>query len=220
MSDGTIVPRRGLKVLQCNLRRSTTALMHVLDACTAQGIDIALVQDLPKAVNTDSTSHQGYTFVGAALPMGTHTEAGIFVNPQLQFSRSPESPSRAMGVELRWGSHTLGIISGYLQPETSLGLSELVVLSQALKARTPFVFVGADVNGHSPSWGPLETVPNAQGNLVEDFIFAANFEVLNCPNSLATFMPSVGVETWIDVSLATGPLASLVSDWIVLDQYL
>ena len=125
-----------------------------------------------------------------------------------------------MGVELRWGSLTLGLISGYLQPETASGLLELGVLSQALKARTPFVFVGADVNGHSPSWGPLETVPNAQGNLVEDFIFAANFEVLNCPNSLATFMPSVGVETWIDVSLATGPLASLVSDWIVLDQYL
>ena len=195
------------------------ALMHVLDACKTRGIDVALVQDIPKAVDTDSSSHAGYTFIGATVLPGTGREAGIFVNPQLHFSKSPESTSRAVGIELRWGTNILGIVSGYLQPVTALGLSELAALSQALKARTPFVFVGADVNGHSPSWGPLETIPNAQGNLVDDFIFEANFEILNCPDSSATFMPSVGDETWIDVSLATRPLASLVSHWEVLGTY-
>ena len=81
------------------------------------------------------------------------------------------------------------------------------------------MFVGVDINGHSPTWGPLETTPNAQGNLVEDFILEAGLEVLNCPNSRATFVSSMGQETWIDVSLATRPLASLVAEWTVLDQY-
>ena len=61
--------------------------------------------------------------------------------------------------------------------------------------------------------------PQCPGILVEDFIIDADLEVLNCPNSLATFMPSIGQETWIDVSLATRPLASLVAGWEVLDQY-
>ena len=81
------------------------------------------------------------------------------------------------------------------------------------------MFIGADINGHSPTWGPLETTPNAQGIKVEDFILEADLEVLNSPNSLATFMPSIGHDTWIDVSLATRPLASLVADWEVLGQY-
>ena len=100
-----------------------------------------------------------------------------------------------------------------------MGLDDLAVLSQVLKARTPYVFIGADINGHSPTWGPLETTPNAQGIMVEDFILEAELEVLNSPNSVATFMTSTGRETWIDVSLATRPLASLVADWEVLDQY-
>ena len=151
MNNGLDMPHQGLKVLQCNLRRSTMALMHVLDACKTRGIDVALVQDIPKAVDTDSSSHAGYMFIGAAVLPGTGREAGIFVNPHLHFSKSPESTSRVVGIELRWGKNILGIVSGYLQPVTALGLSELAALSQALKARTPFVFVGADVNGHSPS---------------------------------------------------------------------
>ena len=219
MNNGPSMTRRGLKVIQCNLRRSSTALMHVLDACKVQGIDVALVHDLPQAVDTDSSTHQGFAFIGANVPRGTHREAGIFVNPQLQVTRSPESSPRAVGLELRWGRSTIAIISGYIQPGTALGLEDLAVLSQALKARTPLVFIGADINGHSPTWGPLETTPNAQGILVEDFILEAGLEVLNCPNSLATFMPSNGQETWIDVSLATRQLASLVAEWEVLDQY-
>ena len=214
MSNGPQAPQRGLKVLQCNLRCSTTALMHVLDTCKTQDIDVALVQDLPQVVDTDLRSHQGYTFIGTTAQQGNHhREAGIFVNPQLRSSPSPESTARAVGVELQWGDQTIGLISGYLQPGTAVGLSDLAALSQFLKARTPLVFVGADVNGHSPSWGPLDTIPNAQGLLVEDFILEANLQVLNCPDSRATFMPSIGNETWIDVSLATGPLVALLSNW-------
>ena len=193
--------------------------MHVLDACSAQEIDVVLVQDLPQAVDTEPRSHQGYQFIGATVPQGTHREAGVFVNPRVRVTRSPESSPRAVGVELSWRNSTIGFISGYIQPETAVGLADLAGLSQVLKARTPFVFIGADINGHSPSWGPLETTPNAQGLKVEDFILEEGLEVLNCPNSLATFMPSIGRETWIDVSLATRQLASLVAEWGVLDQY-
>ena len=193
--------------------------MHVLDACKAQEIDVALVQDLPRAVDTEPESHQGFTFFGATFTQGTQREAGVFANPQIQATLSPESTPRAVGVELRWASSTIGIISGYIQPETAVGLEDLAVLSQVLRARTPLVFIGADINGHSPTWGPIDTTPNAQGIKVEDFIIEAGLEVLNCPNSLATFMPSIGHETWIDVSLATRPLASRMTDWVVLDQY-
>ena len=219
MSNGINLPTRGLKVLQCNLRRSTTALMHVLDACTSQDVDVTLLQDLPKVVETDPRSHQGFHFCGATGPQGIHMEAGIFVNSRIQFNASPESAPRSVGIEVNWGSNTIGFVSGYLQPETAAGLPALTVLCQSLKARTPFVFMGADINGHSPSWGPLDTIPNAQGLLVEDFIIEEGLEILNCPNSVATFMPSSGHETWIDVSLATRPLASLVSTWTVSDQY-
>ena len=210
MSNRPSRPQRGLKVLQCNLRRSIVALTHVLDTGRTQDIDVVLVQDLPRMDGTEAMTWQGHTFIGVSGPNGTHTEAGLFLNSQLQFSQSPESTPRSVGIELQWENHNLGIVSGYLQPGTARGLPELAELCQALKARTPMVFVGADVNGHSPSWGPLETVPNSQGLLVEDFILETGFEVLNCPNSLATFLPSVGLGTWIDVSLATRPLAALM----------
>ena len=161
MSNDPSTPPRRLRVLQCNLRCSTTALMHILDACRAKEIDVALVQDLPNAVATDPRSHQGFNFFGANVPQGTHQETGVFVNPQVQVTRSPESSARAVGIELKWGNSTIGFISGYIQPETAVGLDALAGLCQVLKARTPFVFVGADINGHSPTWGPLETTPNA-----------------------------------------------------------
>ena len=128
MNNGPSMTRRGLKVVQCNLRRSSTALMHVLDACKTQGIDVALVHDLPRAVDTDYRSHQGFAFIGATAPHGTHREAGIFVNPQLQVTRSPESSPRAVGIELKWGRSKVGIISGYIQPETAVGLVDMAVL--------------------------------------------------------------------------------------------
>ena len=138
--------------------------MHVLDACKDQEIDVAVVQDLPRAVDTEPWSHQGFNFIGANVPQGTNREAGVFVNSHLQCTRSPESTPRAVGIEVRWGSSTIGMISGYIQPETGVGLDDLADLCQVLKARTPFVFIGADINGHSPTWGPLETTPNAQGS--------------------------------------------------------
>ena len=161
MSNSRQMPRRGLKVLQCNLRRSTLALMEVLEACKNQEIDVALIQDPPQAVATDPMMHQGYSSIRATGPQGTRREAGILVSHHLHFTRSPETTSRAVGIEVCWDNKTIGVVSGYLQPETALGLSNLAVLCQALKAHTPLVFVGADINGHSPTWGPLETVPNA-----------------------------------------------------------
>ena len=59
---------------------------------------------------------------------------------------------------------------------------------------------------------------NAVGALLEDFILQESLTILNqwpCP---PTFHLDMGHQSWIDLSLSTGPIASAVEGWRVLSD--
>ena len=102
----------------------------------------------------------------------------------------------------------------------SLNLSVLVF---SARVHTPLILIGADCNGHS-SWcppPPPETITNAVGAQVEDFLLQERLSVANRWPYPPTFISEMGFQTWIDITVTSSTLAPSVTDWRVLpDVYL
>ena len=75
------------------------------------------------------------------------------------------------------------------------------MLVDKTRLMTPFVVIGADINGHNAWWGPPHLPSNANGEPVEVFILSQSMEVLNHWLNPATFISEQGQEFWIDLTL-------------------
>ena len=101
---------------------------------------------------------------------------------------------------------------------TELELAQLRDTDLRALLATSLILIGADCNGHSSWWGPPETITNAVGSQMEDFILQEGLSVANrwpCP---PTFTSKMGFQTWIDITLTSSSLATSVSDWHVLSE--
>ena len=112
----------------------------------------------------------------------------------------------------------VAFISAYIHHTDGAGLDALTALLAITRYQTSQIVLGMDCNGHSSWWGPPQTVTNAVGRQVEDIILHERLTVLNrwpCP---ATFHSEMGHQSWIDLSLSTGLLASCITEWRVLED--
>ena len=66
----------------------------------------------------------------------------------------------------------MALLSAYICHLHGEGLEDLSMLMDKTRLLTPFVVIGADVNGHSAWWGPPHLSSNANSQLVEDFILS------------------------------------------------
>ena len=80
------------------------------------------------------------------------------------------------------------LLSAYICHLCGEGLEDLSMLVDRTRLLTPFLVIGADVNGHSAWWGPRHLPSNANSQLVEDFILSQSMEVFNRWPSPATFI--------------------------------
>ena len=119
---------------------------------------------------------------------------------------------------LRTPRGEMAFISAYIHYRQGLGLEALSAMLTAVRQETPFVLVGADANGHSRWWGPPDQASNQTGELVEDFVTTHALEIENQWPAPATFCSDRGFEAWIDVTMTSSRLHSLVTSWRVVED--
>ena len=111
-------------------------------------------------------------------------------------------------------------LSAYIRHSTGEGLDDLDRAIRWAKGTSPRVLVGMNGNGHSPWWGPQNTVTNPVGEMIEDMVLDLDLEIVNLPNSPPTFVSDMGHRTWIDLTLGTRSGALSVLDWTVDTRFL
>ena len=77
--------------------------------------------------------------------------------------------------------------------------------------------ISADVNARSVLWH--NTATDEKGEELEAFIVLHELLVLNCPSEVSTFENTRGQQSNIDVTLGSGSLERLVTDWEVHPEW-
>ena len=194
-----------LKVLQVNLRHSSLSLQTVIEFSRRHRVVALLLQDIPHSLMVGSDLYFGYRrFLSHSSDTLT---TAILLRRDLQ-GRVLECPSdRVTGVVVRTSLGELGLLTGYIQPHTGRGLSDLQAALAVVRRQTPRFLLGLDGNGHSPMWGPVGTSRNRQGSLLEDFFVLERLQILNSPSSPPTFLSDQGHTSWIDITAVSSLLA-------------
>ena len=187
-----------------------------------QAQDVILIQDPPRAILSGEGFFPGYDLI---LSSTFHPEdhdnrplSAILLRSFLPFQPLPPAHPRLCGALLSTRRGPVAIISAYIRHTDGDGLGALAQMVAATRPQTPQILIGADCNGHSSWWGPPDTATNVVGALLEDFILQERLTILNrwpCP---PTFHSAMGHQSWIDLSLSTGPIASAVEGWHVLSD--
>lgn len=216
VGGGQSIP--GLQVLHLNLRGSFLSLQIVTDYARSHDIDVLLLQDIPSALLTSQSGFCGFQKFLSLGQSDTQNTTAVLVARGLAASNLGVSSPRVTGVLLKWGSRRVGLLSAYIQSSTARGLQDLQQATSAALAISPWLLIGMDSNGHSPSWGPGNVRCNHVGHQIEDFTIRHKLQILNDPDSPPTFVSNVRSFSWIDVSAASSSLAHLCQGWQVIEK--
>ena len=186
---------------------------HLLErAACKQGLDVVLVQDLPRRAKQGKLQWQGYRLY---LPSVEDPQVGIMARDNLEVTAGDTVSDRVFGASVRVLGGKMFCVSAYIQHTSGLGSDELENLLARVQARFSRVYLGMDSNGHSSLWGPKPQNIHVVGQRVEDVLGGQGMEVLNSPDSEATFVSDTGRRAWIDVSAASPGLAQRLLSWHV-----
>ena len=212
----------GLRVFQLNMRRGSMCLVLLTQHLATHHADVLLLQDPPEGLVSGGDCPAGYDVY---LPTRDSTSQPCFVPPlvailvrsTLRARAIPFSHPRVCGIFVSTARCPLAFLSGYVHHTDGSGLDALASLVTIARRSTPLILVGADTNGHSPWWGPPNTLTNNVGAQVEEFILSSRLGVANRWPSPPTFRGAIPTHvSWIDVTLTSFPLAPLVHSWRVL----
>ena len=216
-----------LRILQLNMRHSSYSLDLLIQFLQTDRHDIVLIQDPPAALQSGRRSLPGYeVFLSRPCswqpnnPSARRSLTAILARTSLRSQPCPGTFRRACGILVETRQGTVALLSAYIRHLRGEGLEDLSTLVDRTRPLTPFVAIGADVNGHSAWWGPPQLPSNVNGQLVEDFILSQSLEVMNRWPSPATFLSEQGQESWIDVTLSSSQLSPLLTSWQVLPTFL
>ena len=170
--------RHELQILQLNMRSSSMCLSLLEQFLCHRPIDVLLLQDLPDRMKTVLGGIPGYS---TFLPFhhgddSQHSSplVAILVRHPLHARPVVFDNQRMCGVFLHTPLGLVACISAYIHFRHGLGLDALSCMLTKVKQETPFIFLGADTNGHSAWWGPPDQILNETGQLFEDLILTQN----------------------------------------------
>lgn len=215
---------QGIRVLQLNMRYSNFGLTLLQQYLVTSSYDAILLQDPPADIISGKISVSGYNIILSPGPMDEHPAqsdrplAAILLRSPLIYQHLPSSHRRLCGVMISTRSGKLALLSAYIHHTDGTGLFELQSLVTTTRHHTSMVLVGLDSNGHSSWWGPPETITNAVGALVEDFILHNRMDIANHSPCPPTYHSDQGFQSWIDLTISTPALSPLISHWRVLDD--
>ena len=151
-----------LRTLTYNLQRSSTVLVGLLnDRCTAEDIDILLLQEPPLTIDTNNRWTILYPSIN--LPSRKHTRAArsvILISHRLEPSSynqilAPNSRD-VVCVDLQLASNSIRLISCYNPCRSSLSIPTIEpVLS--LPFHINLLHLSGDFNAHHTNWDPRWT---------------------------------------------------------------
>ena len=208
-------PTTGIQFMQMNFRGSETTWILCQQELSDRNLrpDVILVQDPPFSVCVGKNVFRGYRLIRPVSHGPCHVV--ILLRDRLRFRAARPFGRRVLGVELLGREGPVMALSAYIRHSTGDGLADLDRAIRWAKGRSPRVLVGMDGNGHSPWWGPQNTVTNPVGEMIEDMVLDLDLEIVNLPNSPPTFVSDMGHRTWIDLTLGTRSGALSVLDWKV-----
>ena len=214
----------GIRVLQLNMRYSSFGLTLLQQFLATSSHDVLLLQDPPAAIISGKIPLPGYALILSPGPVNdpptqsARPLAAILLRSTFIYQHLPATHRRFCGVLISTQRGKIALISAYLHHTDGSGLTELQSLVTSTRQHTSYILVGLDSNGHSNWWGPPETITNAVGTLVEDFILHNRLVVANQLPCSPTFHSDQGFQSWIDITLSTPALSSHISHWRVLDD--
>nr|XP_014278242.1 uncharacterized protein LOC106682094 [Halyomorpha halys] len=112
---------------------------------------------------------------------------------------------------VRWGRVAFALVSAYMPPRqanVNINVEDNIVAVETV-AKYKSVIVCSDTNSWNTVWGSVRT--DARGRMVEECVVRCQLVIMNEPSG-PTFVGARG-QSWIDVALATAPIAKRVVDW-------
>ena len=184
---------KDLKVLQWNMQHNHMNTFLLSQFLKENDHDMILLQEPPINISFGRHVIRGYSlFLPSTDSSLTHIplsppSVAILAKPSLRPRPIPSDCPRVCGVFISSNLGSVAFVSAYIHPNSGDGLSALTSYITNISASTPQIIVGADVNGHSPWWGPPDQLPNSLGQQVEDFVLTHHFLVMNKWPSPPTF---------------------------------
>ena len=169
------------KVAQLNTRASLTPWKLAELAAFEQKVDVFLIQDPPATAKSHRWSN--FTLV---LPRVVNPSVAILIRRGIKFRLEGWGSERVMWTTLFFWGLKLAVVCAYIRHTSGEGVHELSRAVARASEVTQFVLLGADSNGHSPSWGPRNNL-DAVGRLVEDVLSEGHLLVLNSSDLPPTF---------------------------------
>ena len=217
-------PSTHLRIFQLNMRHSGLSRDLLVDFLHRHPCDVLLLQDICPSLQLPSGAIRGFSlFLPTRGTLGEGSSAplvAVLVRSTLTARPIDFGNCRMCGAFIPTRLGLVACISAYIQHGTGRGLDHLSLMLSTVWRNTPFLLVGADVNGHNALWGPVDQLPNPVGARVEELITMHNLAVANILPSLPTFVSDRGFEAWLDVSLVSSRLQPWVSSWAVVDEFL
>jgi hypothetical protein len=206
------------------MQHNNTSVLLLTQFLTKNDYDILLLQEPPSNISIGRQVIRGYSlFIPSTDSAQSHVPssppsvaifAKSFLRPRPILSDNP----RVCGIFISSHLGSVALISAYIHPTSGDDLSTLSSFITNIRASTPQIIVGADVNGHSPWWGPPDQLPNSLGQQVEDFVLTHQLLVMNKWPSPPTFISDQGFFSWIDATFASSKFAPYVYHWNVLQD--
>ena len=210
-----------LSFMHLNMRNSSICGYLLEEFLRRQSVDVLMLQDTCDSLRTRFGGIVGYSLFLPSRRGGGCDGVGplvaVLVKTPLRARPIAFSNQRVCGVFVDTPKGEIAFISAYIHYRQGMGLEALSAMVTAVRRETPFVLVGTDTNGHSRWWGPPDQASNATGELVEDFVMTHSLEIENRWPAPATFCSDRGFEAWLDVTMTSSRLHSLVSSWLVMD---
>ncbi|XP_035206104.1 uncharacterized protein LOC118181140 [Stegodyphus dumicola] len=195
-----------IRILQINLQRARATLPNALQFAKEENINIIFAQEPYISLNKEIGNSIGAILSSFRILIKS---AIIYIGPLTPII--VHTTLHTITIKLEFLIHPLFCTSIYAPP--SIDLQEILIEldSIQLPPNSNHIIAG-DFNAHSPVWGaPVE---NNRGRLLLEFIQEKRLTILNNANSPPTFL-TLRAQGWIDLTLATPKIASLITNWKV-----
>ncbi|XP_049315761.1 uncharacterized protein LOC125779165 [Bactrocera dorsalis] len=206
-----------MKFLQINLQHSKAASANLLLRLEQDEADVVLIQE-PWLTSSGISGLRTKSHKLLANNDVGRNRACMLVRNELTVFLLPNfSNADIVTAKLECDTGNVWIISAYMPHDDAVEPPPALLrrtLAEASRNGAD-VIIGSDANSRHSIWGSSDT--NNRGESLFDFIVSENLRICNRGNS-PTFVTACREEV-LDLTLASHAIASLISNWRVLDDH-
>lgn len=200
-----------LKFLQLNLGKSKAAIYNLNQIYNDLQAQFILIQE-PYVLNNKII---GFPILDSIYCSQTDPKCAIIIKDKTCSTFAIKLEKDLVALECTFSSLSIIVICVYISPNTPI-LNYLIRLDllMATLVQKNIIF-GGDFNAKNTSWGGDSN--DDRGEQLANFFSKHNLIIINDPHSPPTFTTGNG-RSWIDITVTSSNLHSLIYDWNVLDS--